>query len=168
MRKNVLNLDDDNTHKKTSFFSFCYSTYLQLFLLFHPRIPQMYNITGLQKLCDILLENPSWTIAHLIVFFNLAEHINHSKVADLIDEPDYATNMTPIQVCCWTMLPTLESVLLVVSRFRSRSLILSHYCCHCSCHFPLSRSFTFKITHLINRIYDETIITIVSLICFIA
>lgn len=103
MRKNVLNLDDDNTHKKTSFFSFCYSTYLQLFLLFHPRIPQMYNITGLQKLCDILLENPSWTIAHLIVFFNLAEHINHSKVADLIDEPDYATNMTPIQVCCWTM-----------------------------------------------------------------
>lgn len=58
----------------------------------------MYSINGLQKVCDILLENPSWSIAHLIVFFNLVEYIGHSKVADLIDEPDYATNMTPIQV----------------------------------------------------------------------
>lgn len=58
----------------------------------------MYNIGGLQKLCDILLENPSWTIAHLISYFNLTEHVNHSKVLDIIDEPDYACNMTPIQV----------------------------------------------------------------------
>lgn len=59
----------------------------------------MYNIGGLQKLCDILLENPSWTIAHMISYFNLTEHVNHSKVLDIIDEPDYACNMTPIQVC---------------------------------------------------------------------
>lgn len=58
----------------------------------------MYNIGGLQKLCDILLENPSWTIAHLISYFNLTEHVNHAKVLDIIDEPDYACNMTPIQV----------------------------------------------------------------------
>lgn len=61
----------------------------------------MYNINGLQKVCDILLENPSWTIAHLIAYFNLNEYIGHPKVADLIDEPDYATNMTPIQVSIW-------------------------------------------------------------------
>lgn len=58
----------------------------------------MYNIAGLQKLCDILLENPSWTIAHLIANFNLTEYISHPKVLDLIDEADYATMMTPIQV----------------------------------------------------------------------
>lgn len=59
---------------------------------------QMYNINGLQKVADILLENPSWTIAHLIANFNLIEYIGHPKVTDLIDEADYATNMTPIQV----------------------------------------------------------------------
>lgn len=58
----------------------------------------MYNINGLQKVCDILLENPSWTIAHLMAFFNLTEYINHPKVLEVIDEPDYATQMTPIQV----------------------------------------------------------------------
>lgn len=58
----------------------------------------MYNINGLQKVCDILLENPSWTIAHLMAFFNLTEYINHAKVLDVLDEPDYATQMTPIQV----------------------------------------------------------------------
>lgn len=63
----------------------------------------MYNINGLQKVCDILLENPSWTIAHLIAYFNLTEYVGHLKVADLIDEPDYATNMTPIQVSALTV-----------------------------------------------------------------
>lgn len=58
----------------------------------------MYNINGLQKICDILLENPSWTVAHLIANFNLAEHISHPKVLDLIDQEDYATKMTPFQV----------------------------------------------------------------------
>lgn len=58
----------------------------------------MYNINGLQKICDILLENPSWSIAHLTANFNLIEHINNPKVVTLIDEPDYNNQMTPIQV----------------------------------------------------------------------
>lgn len=59
---------------------------------------QMYNVNGLQKVCDVLLEYPSWSIAHLIAYFNLAEYINNSKVLELIDDPDYANKMTPIQV----------------------------------------------------------------------
>lgn len=60
---------------------------------------QMYNISGLQKICDALLENPSWSIAHLVAFFNLTEHVNNAKVLELIDFPDHENNMTPMQVC---------------------------------------------------------------------
>lgn len=75
---------------------------------------QMYNINGLQKVCDILLENPSWTIAHLISYFNLTEYIGHPKVVDLIDEPDYATNMTPIQVSIvkWNNVNTINHIII--------------------------------------------------------
>lgn len=58
----------------------------------------MHSINGIQKVCDILLENPSWSIAHLIAYFNLTEHINNPRVLELIDEPDYTNQMTPIQV----------------------------------------------------------------------
>lgn len=58
----------------------------------------MYTINGLQCVCDVLFENPSWTIAHLMAFFNLKEHLNHPKLADIIDDADYETRMTPIQV----------------------------------------------------------------------
>lgn len=58
----------------------------------------MYNVNGLQKICDVLLENQSWSIAHLIAYFNLTEYIHNTKVSELIDEPDYTTSMTPIQV----------------------------------------------------------------------
>lgn len=56
-------------------------------------------MNGLQCLCDVLLENPSWTIAHLVAYFNLKEHLNNSKVLVVIDEPDFSACMTPIQVC---------------------------------------------------------------------
>lgn len=58
----------------------------------------MLTISGLQKLCDILLEYPSWTIAHLVAYLNLTEHLNNPKVHEIIDLPDHETNMTPLQV----------------------------------------------------------------------
>lgn len=63
----------------------------------------MYNVNGLQKVCDVLLEYPSWSIAHLIAYFNLTEYITNPKVLELIDEPDYANRMTPIQVFLLSM-----------------------------------------------------------------
>lgn len=56
-------------------------------------------MNGLQLVCDVLLENPSWTIAHLVAYFNQKEHLSHPKLSDVIDEPDFSTFMTPIQVC---------------------------------------------------------------------
>lgn len=58
----------------------------------------MYNVGGLQKICDALIENPSWSIAHLVAFFNLTELVANPKVLDLIDYSDHNTCMTPFQV----------------------------------------------------------------------
>lgn len=58
----------------------------------------MYTVSGVQKICDALSENPSWSIAHLISFFNLIEHIGNPKCLDLIDYPDHQNNMTPLQL----------------------------------------------------------------------
>lgn len=58
----------------------------------------MYNVSGLQKTCDALIENPSWSIAHLVAFFNLTELVANPKVLDLIDYSDHNNCMTPFQV----------------------------------------------------------------------
>lgn len=58
----------------------------------------MFTVSGLQKICDVLSENPSWSITHLVAYFNLIEHIGNETVLELIDYPDYAANMTPLQV----------------------------------------------------------------------
>lgn len=59
---------------------------------------QYYNIPGLQKVCDILTENPSWSIAHLVAYFNLVEHLSNPTVVELIDYPDHSKYMTPFQL----------------------------------------------------------------------
>lgn len=57
-----------------------------------------YNIPGLQKVCDLLNENPSWSIGHLVAHFNLVEYLSNPNVADLIDYPDHLKYMTPFQL----------------------------------------------------------------------
>ncbi|KAG5681964.1 hypothetical protein PVAND_011364 [Polypedilum vanderplanki] len=61
-------------------------------------VNQYYNIPGLQKVCDLLTENPSWSIAHLVAYFNLTEYLSNPAVAELIDYPDHVKYMTPLQV----------------------------------------------------------------------
>lgn len=61
-------------------------------------VKEMYNIPGLQKICDILIENPSWSLAHLVAHFNLTEYLSNPKVVELMDYPDHAKYMTPFQV----------------------------------------------------------------------
>lgn len=58
----------------------------------------MYTVNGVQKICDELTKNPSWSVAHLIAFFNLVEHIGNPKCLDLIDYADHQNNMTPLQL----------------------------------------------------------------------
>lgn len=59
---------------------------------------KMYSVNGLQKLCDALIANPSWTLAHLAAHFNLTEYIAHPKIIGNVDCPDATSNMTPIEV----------------------------------------------------------------------
>lgn len=61
-------------------------------------VNQYYNIPGLQKVCDLLTENPSWSIAHLVAYYNLVDYLSNPAVADLIDYPDHVKYMTPFQV----------------------------------------------------------------------
>lgn len=75
------------------------------FEAFHQRLPElvkmireMYNINGLQKLCDTLIEHPSWTLAHVIAYFNLTEYVSNPKIVESIDDPDHAELLTPLQI----------------------------------------------------------------------
>ena len=61
-------------------------------------VKEMYNIPGVQKLCDILSENSSWSMAHLVVYFGLVEYLAVPQVAELIDYPDHIKYMTPFQL----------------------------------------------------------------------
>lgn len=53
---------------------------------------------GLQKICDILTENPSWSLAHLVVYFNMIDYISDSKVLQFINYEDHKNDMSPFQV----------------------------------------------------------------------
>lgn len=58
----------------------------------------MYNVNGLQKICDALIENPSWSLTHLIAYFNLTQYLMHPKILENVDYPDHITCMTPLQL----------------------------------------------------------------------
>uniref|UniRef100_A0A182QI25 phospholipase A2 n=1 Tax=Anopheles farauti TaxID=69004 RepID=A0A182QI25_9DIPT len=75
------------------------------FEAFHQRLPElvkivreMYNINGLQKLCDTLIEYPSWSLAHVVAFYNLTDYISNPSIIDFLDYAEYAEMMTPLQV----------------------------------------------------------------------
>lgn len=61
-------------------------------------VKSMYTIPGLQKLCDILAENPSWSLAHLVAHFGLVEYLAVPQVVELIDYPDHLKYMIPFQL----------------------------------------------------------------------
>ncbi|XP_055605449.1 85/88 kDa calcium-independent phospholipase A2 isoform X2 [Uranotaenia lowii] len=61
-------------------------------------VREMYNMNGIQKICDSLIEHPSWTMAHVIAFFNLTEYVSHPKIIESLDDADHADLMTPMQV----------------------------------------------------------------------
>lgn len=58
----------------------------------------MYNINGLQKICDILIANPSWSIAHLAAVFNLVDYVSNPEILNFIEYPDHENYMTPLQL----------------------------------------------------------------------
>lgn len=40
----------------------------------------------------------SWSLAHLVAFFNLVDYLSVPQVAEMIDYPDHVKYMTPFQL----------------------------------------------------------------------
>nr|AIN39484.1 PLA2-C [Spodoptera exigua] len=74
------------------------------FIVYKERIPIFIKITKectvaiLQKLCDILSQHQSWTIAHMMAHFGLSEQFNDPEVQKHIDDVDPLTGATPLMV----------------------------------------------------------------------
>ncbi|XP_036335725.1 85/88 kDa calcium-independent phospholipase A2-like isoform X3 [Rhagoletis pomonella] len=61
-------------------------------------VKEFYNVNGLQKVCDALAENPSWSLAHLVAYFNLVDYVSNPKVLEFIDYADHVHLMSPFQL----------------------------------------------------------------------
>ncbi|XP_045496134.1 85/88 kDa calcium-independent phospholipase A2 [Colias croceus] len=78
------------------------------FIIFKDRIPVYIKVTkectvqSLQKLCDILSEHKSWTVAHMVAHFGQYELLNEPDVQRHIDEVDPATGATALMIAIRT------------------------------------------------------------------
>ncbi|CAH0390184.1 unnamed protein product [Bemisia tabaci] len=57
---------------------------------------EVCNLNGIQRICDTLVENPYWTLAHLAVYLDLFDIIGTPAVADCINAVDPVTGLTPL------------------------------------------------------------------------
>lgn len=62
----------------------------------------MCNIGKIQKLCDILVEHPTWTLAHLAAYFALHDAFSHVIVNSQLNSGDPETGISPLQVAIQT------------------------------------------------------------------
>ncbi|XP_066157041.1 85/88 kDa calcium-independent phospholipase A2 [Euwallacea fornicatus] len=90
------------------------------FVIFHDKLPlfidiakEMCNVNGLQKLCDILIEHPSWTLAHLAAYFALYDSFNDPRINSFLNSSDGEKSMSPLQVAITTL--NLKTVQMLVA-----------------------------------------------------
>lgn len=62
----------------------------------------MCNLHGLQKICDVLAEHSTWTLAHLAAHFALYDSFNNTKINSHLNSSDPSTGMSPLQVAVTT------------------------------------------------------------------
>ncbi|XP_065359483.1 85/88 kDa calcium-independent phospholipase A2 isoform X2 [Calliphora vicina] len=75
-----------------------FNAFLHRLPLFVSIVKEFYNVNGLQKLSDVLTENPSWSITHLVAYYNLVDYISNPKVLQFIDYADHVNYMSPFQL----------------------------------------------------------------------
>ncbi|KAL0102550.1 hypothetical protein PUN28_018087 [Cardiocondyla obscurior] len=63
---------------------------------------EMCNVGKLQKLCDTLVEHPTWTLAHLAAYFSLHDAFQHTAVNSQLNSGDAETGISPLQVAVQT------------------------------------------------------------------
>ncbi|KAF5307036.1 hypothetical protein FQR65_LT07179 [Abscondita terminalis] len=60
------------------------------------------NLNGIQRVCDVLTEHPTWTLAHLAAHFALYDCFNNAKINSFLNSSDEATGISPLQVAIQT------------------------------------------------------------------
>ncbi|CAG9794023.1 unnamed protein product [Diatraea saccharalis] len=90
------------------------------FITYKERIPLYIKITkectvpSLQKLCDVLSEHRSWTIAHLVAHLGPHDLFNDPEIQSHIDDTDPLSGTTPVMVavksCNLRMVQSLVSL----------------------------------------------------------
>ncbi|XP_050301399.1 85/88 kDa calcium-independent phospholipase A2 isoform X2 [Anthonomus grandis grandis] len=90
------------------------------FVILHDKLPdfieiakEMCNVSGLQKIIDVLHEHPSWTLAHLAVFFAVYDSFDNPKVNSYLNSSDLEKGMSPLQVAITTQ--NLKTVQILVA-----------------------------------------------------
>lgn len=59
---------------------------------------EMCSVHGLQKICDVLIKNPNWTLAHIAAHFSLYDSFNNPKINTFLNSTDEDSGMSPLQV----------------------------------------------------------------------
>lgn len=79
------------------------------FLVYKDKVPvlvqicrEMCNVNKIQKLCDTLMEHPTWTLAHLAAHFALYNAFAHADVNSQLNSGDVETGVSPLQVAVQT------------------------------------------------------------------
>lgn len=73
----------------------------------------MCNLNGLQRICDVLDEHPTWTLAHLAANFALYESFNDERINSHLNTADSATGSSPLQIAVKTS--NLKTVQMLVA-----------------------------------------------------
>ncbi|GLH07344.1 Transient receptor potential channel pyrexia [Gryllus bimaculatus] len=63
---------------------------------------EVCNINGIQKMCDLLRDQPSWSIAHVAAHFALLDCFTHPLVLSCLNSSDPSTGISPLQVAIGT------------------------------------------------------------------
>ncbi|XP_046618387.1 85/88 kDa calcium-independent phospholipase A2 isoform X1 [Neodiprion virginianus] len=80
-----------------------------IFTVYKDKVPilvqisrELCNANGIRRLCDVLTDHPTWTLAHLAAHLLLYDALHHTAVNSHLNSSDPATGMSPLQVAVQT------------------------------------------------------------------
>ncbi|KAK6645499.1 hypothetical protein RUM43_001776 [Polyplax serrata] len=75
------------------------------FLLFKDKLPaivsackELYNSTQIQKICDTIIDHPTWNIAHLATVLGQADVFSDKRIARFINVQEEQSGISPLQL----------------------------------------------------------------------
>ncbi|KAL0271268.1 UNVERIFIED_CONTAM: hypothetical protein PYX00_008411 [Menopon gallinae] len=75
------------------------------FILFKDKVPMFVSVckdvcnsASIQKICDLIVEHPTWTIAHLVTHLGYSDCLTEPGIAKFINSEDWGTGLSPLQL----------------------------------------------------------------------